>query len=131
MSASSRLTFSEACERLPVVLTLDGVPVRWIGDLIDQGYGADIGMMSEAAWGYLEDSGWQEALEGAGPLHDEHGQIRPTYAKAFSEAVYRLSGAGRHAGPASGVAMWAAWLANTMAATHDVVKEAAASAASG
>jgi len=111
------LSLQEACERLPVVLTLNGLPVRDLSVLVVQGYGADIGLMSQAAWGYLEDCDWQEALEGAGSLLGERGEVRLAYARAFTRAAGRLAEAGRHAGPESDLGLWAAWLGFTMAET--------------
>ncbi|TVQ89547.1 MAG: hypothetical protein EA397_15020 [Deltaproteobacteria bacterium] len=122
MPSSSDRSFGAACERLPVVLTLQGIPIRWLGPLVSAGYEADLELMSQAAWGYLEDCGWQEPLQDAGPLFDEDGEIRPAYARAFADAAERLAAAGGHAGPESEMIVWGAWLGTNLAQTCAVIR---------
>lgn len=119
-----RPCFDEAWERLPVVDRIGGLPVRWVGPLVDIGHDRWLGELAEAAWGHLDgDTRWTGLLEEAGEMLDpETRRIRPAFARAFAGAVDALAWAGTHAGPTGDPEHWAAWLAWEWAAVHERVK---------
>ena len=112
----------EAWRRLPIVVTIDGVKVSWLGPLIEIGHDVTLGDMSNAAWGYLESCGWKEKLKEGGSMLDDDGAIRSAWAKAFSEAARRLAGEGRRSGPESDVDNWGSWIAFEMSKPHGYVR---------
>lgn len=122
MSYARPPLLEDACARLPVLLTLDGVPVRWLGPLVNGRQCAAVSEMSNAAWGHLASCGWEAELEGAGELFDAEGEVRPAFARAFAEAARALADEGAMAGPESSVELWAAWLGFELAATHGTLK---------
>ncbi len=102
--------------------TFDGLAIRWLGPLIDQGFDGWIGELSEAAWGHLELCGWQDAYADGGPMLDRGGSIRPAWEQAFGRTARLLAGEGAYAGPESDPERWAAWLVFEMAAPHGWVR---------
>ena len=120
-----RPDFETAWGRLPVVATIGGIRVRWLGPLVDLGHAVWLSDMSAGAYGYLEDSGWSELLP-EGPVTGPSGGIRRTWANGFAAAVERLAEAGSAAGPESDPQRWASWLAFELADLHTVVRARAA-----
>lgn len=115
-------SFDEAWDRLPVVLTIGEIGVRWLGPLVELGYDRWMGDLSEAAYGYLVDCGWRGPLDDAGRPLDDDGRLRPAWGTAFSEAVQCLTLEGERAGPESDPERWAAWLAFELAGVHGLVR---------
>lgn len=128
MNLSQYAYLEDACASLPVLLTLNGIDVRWIGPLVEHPrHASGVGAMSDAGWGHLaSSSGWEEHLEDAGALYDENGEVRDAFATAFAEAARELAEAGSMEGPESNVELWAAWLGFELSATHDTLKRLAA-----
>jgi hypothetical protein len=112
----------EALERLPVVMRADHLEIRWLGPLVNLGHDHWVGELSNAAWGYLEDSGWQRMLAGAGPVLTPSGRVRPAWARAFGRAARALADAGGWAGPEGSPHHWASWLAFEMSEIHEVIR---------
>ncbi len=121
-------SLEQAWDRLPVVLTIGGIGVRWVGPLVRLGHDRWLGDLSEAAYGYLEDSGWRELLAEAGAPLDGAGRLRSAWAFAFGEAARCLALEGERAGPESSPERWAAWLAFESAGVHGLVKDMAEAA---
>ena len=120
-----RPDFETAWSRLPVLATIGGIKVRWLGPLVDLGHDVWLSQLSEGAWGYLEDSGWSELIP-EGEVTGPAGGIGQTWAKGFAAAVERLAEAGGAAGPESDPERWASWLAFELAGLHDLVRARAA-----
>jgi hypothetical protein len=118
-------SFEQAWDRLPVVLTIGGLGVRWVGPLVQLGHDRWLGDLSEAAYGYLLDCGWQEPLDEAGAPLDAEGRLRPAWALAFGEAARCLAFEGERAGPESDPERWAAWLAFELGGVHGLVRKRA------
>ena len=106
-----RPTLRDAWDRLPVVVTISGLEIRWLGPLVDLGHDVWLGEMSEGAWGFLEGSGWQEVLAEGGPMLTDAGRLRAPWKAAFAEAVRLLAAGGEYAGPESCPHRWASWVA--------------------
>ncbi|GEM_PF-6601278 len=103
---------------LPIIDTFDGLRVRWLGPLVDQGHDAWMGELAEAAWGYLELCGWQAAYGEGGPMLGPDGAVRPTWEGAFGQAARLLAEEGGRAGPEGDPERWAAWLAFELSDPH-------------
>ena len=119
---AKRPELHEAWERLPVVVTIEGVKVRWVGPLVDLGHDVWLGDLSNAAWGYLECCGWASVLREAGSMLNGDGEIRDEWATAFGRAARRLADEGSCAGPVSDPNRWGSWIAFAMSEPHRYVK---------
>lgn len=113
--------FEECWSRLPIIRRIGGWEVRWLAPLVDLGYESWIGDMSEGAWGYLEDCGWQAAMTGCGPMLDKRGRLKPKWVSAFCDAVVRLKDAGEYAGPEGDGDRWASWLCFKLSEPHGIL----------
>jgi len=113
------LDFETAFARLPVVLVLGGLRVRWVGPLVELALDGRLGDLAEAAYGYLESCGWIDLLNES-RLVD--GQPTPTYARAFARAARALAEAGTSAGPESDPEVWASWIAFEQRGLHGLVE---------
>lgn len=122
----ARPNLEEAWDRLPVVLQADQLEVRWLGPLVELGHDVWMAELSAAAWGPLEDCGWQDILAEAGDPRDDDGGIRPAWAEAFGRAARALAEAGGYAGPESCADRWASWLAFEMGDIRELVEARAA-----
>lgn len=108
--------------RLPKV-TFGDLSACWIGPLVDSGLGSQwVADMSEAAYGFLEDTGWQEALENAGAAQDGRGRWMPSYLTAVRDAAARLAEGGGNAGPDGSLDHWLGFLVFEMAALHEAAR---------
>lgn len=105
-----RPSLEEAWRRLPVLCHIDGLAIRWIGPLVELGHDVWLADMAEAAWGHLEDCGWQETLAEAGEAQTPKGTFSPAWARALGMAARRLAEDGARAGPESDAEAWAAWI---------------------
>lgn len=123
--AEDRPSLDDAWDRLPVVRRIAGLRVRWLGPLVDLGHDRWMGDLADAAWGVLESSGWQDALDEGGPMLDGRGRVRPKWATAFRDAVNRLADGGSYAGPEGDADRWASWVCFEMAEPHEVIKRMA------
>jgi hypothetical protein len=115
-------SLDQAWARLPVVMNIGGIGVRWAGPLVRLGHDRWLGDLAEAAYGYLEGCGWRESLSGAGLPLDGEGRLRPSWAAAFGEAARCLASEGERAGPESDPERWAAWLAFELAGVHGLIE---------
>jgi hypothetical protein len=120
-----RPDFETAWRRLPVLATIGGIKVRWLGPLVDLGHDVWLSELSQGAYGHLEDCGWSDLLP-EGSVTGPGGRIRRTWAKGFAAAVEVLAEAGSAAGPESDPERWASWLAFELADLHAVVRARAA-----
>ena len=115
-----RPDLNAAWDRLPVVRRIAGFGVRYLGPLVDLGLDTWLGEMSQGAYGYLEDSGWMNALP-EGPMLDGAGRVRTSWSRSFKVAVDRLAEAGTNAGPESDPDRWASWLCFELAEPCEVL----------
>ncbi len=115
-----RPDLNAAWDRLPVVRRIAGFKVRYLGPLVDLGLDPWLGEMSGGAYGYLEDSGWMDALPEA-PMLDAAGRVRTSWSRSFKVAVDRLAEAGTNAGPESDPDRWASWLCFELAEPNEVI----------
>lgn len=122
MRTPKSLDFHEAFSRLPVLLELDGLPVRWVGPLIDRGLDRTLGDLSNAAYGHLEECGWLDAIRSQ-PFDPALG---PAYATAVATAARRLASDGADQGPESDPEVWIAWLGFELSGLHGLLKDRAA-----
>lgn len=106
-----RPSLEEAWRRLPVVLRLEGLDLRWLAPLVDLGHDQWLGELSQGAWGYLEACGWQQLYDEAGALLTARGKIRKPWARSFAAATQRLAAEGAYAGPERCPHRWASWIA--------------------
>jgi len=101
-----------AWAELPVLGRVGRFEVRDLRPLVDS---ADLawwlGDLGNAAWGHLADCGWEDALGRGGEARDAAGALRSEWVAAFEDAVDRLAGEGRRAGPEGDPERWAGWLA--------------------
>lgn len=118
----NRPRLQEVWERLPTVLRIDGLKVRWIGPLIELGHDVWVGDLSNAAWGYLEVCGWTSVFEQAGAMLDDTGELRAEWAAAFGRAARLLAEEGGCGGPESDAERWASWIAFELSEPHRYVK---------
>ncbi len=112
----------QALDRLPVVMRIDKLRVQWLGPLVNLGHDVWMGELAGAAWGYLEDCGWQEILAEAGDPMGSGDRIRTSWAKAFGQAARALASAGSYAGPEGCANRWASWLAFEMGDIREIVE---------
>ena len=113
----------DAWLRLPALGAIAGVPIRWIGPLVE--IGIDLGDFSAAAYGYLGER-WLESIRGIeGPFLEDDDQIDPEWASGLLEAARYLAEEGTHAGPENRVERWLAWLCFELSAPHDAVRSRA------
>ena len=108
-----------ALETLPTIINTKGHRVRWIGPLIDRGFQVVLEDMGDAAWGYLEYSGWQDLLP-EGDALDPGGRIRPQWLKQLSAAATRLAERGEESGPTGDRDLWMAWLFLSVGSAADL-----------
>jgi hypothetical protein len=118
----ARPSFDEAWDRLPIVRRIAGLRVRWLGPLVNLGHDRWMGDLADAAWGHLEDCGWQTAMDAAEQMLDKRGRVRPKWAAAFRDAVERLAEGGGYAGPEGDADRWASWVCFEMAEPHAVIE---------
>ncbi len=85
----ARPTLREAWDRLPVVRTIAGFKIRWLGPLVELGYDEWLEDIATEAWEHLEHTGWADLLP-EGPLLDRRGRVRADWSRAFKRAVDRL-----------------------------------------
>jgi hypothetical protein len=119
------IDFQTAWSRLPVVEVVGGVGVRWVGPLVELGLDTRLGDLANAAYGHLEDCGWEAALRAGGPVRAS-GRQATAYARAFANAVRMLAAAGLRAGPEADPEVWAAWIAFEMDIMHARIHQRAA-----
>ena len=119
---SMRPALDEAWERLPIITTVNGVGLRWIGPLVDLGHDQWLGELAQAAWGYLEDCGWHEALAEGGDMLDGDGSIRTEWSSAFGRAARSIAEAGACSGPENDLDRWGSWIAAEMSAPRAYVE---------
>lgn len=117
-----RPDLDEALDRLPVVMRVDRLELRWLGPLVNLGHDVWMGELAGAAWGYLEHCGWQEILAEAGDPMGSGGRIRTAWAKEFGRATRALAEAGSYAGPEGSANRWASWLAFEMGDIREIVE---------
>lgn len=119
---TDRLSVRDAWGRLPVVVTIDGIQVKWVGPMICLGQDVWLGDMSNAAWGYLAFCGWSELLEEVGPMLGSEGDIRAEWASAFGQAARRLAEEGLRSGPENNPDCWGSWIAFAISEPHQYVR---------
>lgn len=119
------LEFHEAYDRLPIVLMVDELGIRWLGPLVDLALDGVLGDLEAAAYGYLEDCGWRGHLEG---LRAGETQFTPEYATAFGRAARALAEAGENAGPDPDPEVWASWLAFHLSGIASLIRGRATAA---
>jgi hypothetical protein len=116
------MSLSQAWSRLPILFEIEGLGVRWLGPLVDNGHEQWLGDMSEAAWGYLEFCGWAELVPET-PLLNARGEISEAWTRGLHAAAHRLADEGSRAGPESNVEYWLSWLCFALGEPNDYVRE--------
>lgn len=116
------LKFHDAYARLPIVQRVDGLGIRWFGPLVELALDTYMEELEAAAYGYIEDCGWQTELEDARMVN---GAFTAEYEAAFGRAARALAEAGERAGPDPDPEVWASWLAFTLASPHQAIRDAA------
>ena len=111
----------EAWKRLPPILHLDGIGVRWVGPLLELGHHFWLGRMNNLGRPVMNYGGWH-ILATAKPFFDNKGDAHPHAAKVFGRVVRRLTQSGEVAGPTGVAEHWAAWLAFQWVPLHRVVR---------
>jgi len=112
----------KALDRLPVVMRVDRLEVKWLGPLVDLGHDVWMGELANGAWGHLEGCGWQRILAEAGDPMGSSGRVRTAWAKEFGRAARTLAENGSYAGPEGSAHRWASWLAFEMSDIREIVE---------
>lgn len=110
-----------AWRRLPRA-RLGRVTVRRLDPLVESVHVEWLESLGEAAWGYLEDCGWQQTMDDAGPVLDARGRVRPAFTRALRAAAAALAEAGTSAGPEGDPQRWASWICHALTEPHAVVR---------
>lgn len=97
---------------------LPGMRARWLGPLVEAGFAAWIGDLSEAAYGHLETCGWLDDVRQMGPMMCDDGTLEPAWVTALDHVANLLAREGARAGPESDPERWRSWLVWELAAPH-------------